>query len=365
MSILQWYFGTKANYEALPAAKKSTEDNIFFLLDSSELYYLGQQYTRAVKFYEGALPQTPGTTDKIFVNANTLTGSVYRGSQWVTIFEQPQVNALDANDNGVVNAVTGAAAATLIESLLTSGTNNAVVSISWDDTTHKLSYTNSAGNTDDSTVIKSFADHISRDSQTGDIVLYDANNVALATINIPLDARVSGGQYDETTNALVLTMQNGTDVSIPASSLVGLYNEKDTATIDCSTVLQNGVLFLKFDVNLSATQGNALEIKSNQATAADNGLYLSLEHLISFVAANAVGQILVSDANGNAVASGKTIGAAALSVQHPSTVVATESAVASEMADAKDTMDETYLPLSSIRGSYAEFARAYGFETVS
>lgn len=63
--------------------------------------------------------------------------------------------------------------------------------------------------------------------------LKDNNNNALSTqtIDLPLESVVVGGNYDNTTKSLILTLDNGSTITIPVSDLVdGLVSQTDLAT---------------------------------------------------------------------------------------------------------------------------------------
>lgn len=52
------------------------------------------------------------------------------------------------------------------------------------------------------------------------VYLKDANGTTLSTIDLPLESVVVGGTYDDTTETIILTLQNGSTIDIPVHDLV-------------------------------------------------------------------------------------------------------------------------------------------------
>jgi hypothetical protein len=102
--------------------------------------------------------------------------------------------------------------------------------------------------------------------------------------------------YDDTTKAMVLTLQNSSTVTIPAADLVKLYHEGDTNTANITISNVDGNNVITVDVKVSATAGNAI------TTNAD-GLMVDGAALTK-IAGGVENDVVTIDATGHAKDSG-------------------------------------------------------------
>lgn len=260
MAAIKWFLCSQAKYRSLVENEQVVQDGMYFLHDSREYYYNGEQYMRNILYYTGDLPQNP-VPGRIYFNTNTLVAYTHNGSSWEIVIEPANVNVV-TGDAGVTNMVTGAAAKSYIDTYIRANNETAIVSIAYNDAAHQFTITNSAAtNNTVQYTVNEFGASLSRDAATGNIsILASDGTTVLATINIPVDNYITDGEYDDTEKAIVLNMSNGQDVNIYAKDIINLYNQLDSATVDVSIVDVDHKNYIKFDVNLSQDAGNELAI---------------------------------------------------------------------------------------------------------
>lgn len=157
-------------------------------------------------------------------------------------------------------------------------------------------------------------------------------------VNLPQDNFITGGYYDTATKEIVLNMKDGSTIRIPAADLVDVYTGAETATISVSVSSGN---VITANSRLSATANNILSANAD-------GLYVPAPTgKMDKVASSGAGQILVADSGGNASASGKTAGGAALSSTPSENVLATEAAVAAVRSGIQTTIAAIQTSLES------------------
>jgi hypothetical protein len=160
-----------------------------------------------------------------------------------------------------------------------------------------------------------------------------------------LDNFITGGAYNNTTKKLVLTMQNGNSVEIPAADLVQLYHDLDSNTVDITIATDaEGNNTIKADVKISADEGNILEAKSD-------GLYVPpTTGKMDKVGAGHTDEVIIADATGNAAASGYKVGGTTLNANAATqaTLLATEAAVSAVKTSIETTAANTYVLLSNV-----------------
>ena len=260
MAAIKWFLLSQKKYLSLVKNNEVVQDGMYFLHDSKEYYYNGEQYMRNFLYYTGDLPQNP-VVGRLYFNTNTLTCYTHNGSSWEIVIEPANVNVV-SNELGVTNMVTGLAAKTFIDQYIRANNETAIMSIGYNPTAHQFTVTNSAAtNNTTQYVVNEFGASLSRDASTGDIdILASDGTTILATINIPVDNYITDGEYDDTEKAIVLHMSNGADVNIFAKDIIDLYNQLDSATVDVSVVDVDHKNYIKFDVNLSQVAGNELVV---------------------------------------------------------------------------------------------------------
>lgn len=387
MSAVRWFFGTKAKYEALKDANQLHPEGMYLLTDTNEYYYKDVNYMCNVVYFKGDLPSAAtATRDHIYFNTNTLTAYTCDGTQWNILIEPAKVGVLIPNTTtGVPQMVTGIAAKQYIDDFIRENNRLAVIDIAWDPLTSSIKF-RQYKDVDDPSVttdlyVNQFGASITRDAQTGDIQILSSSGDTLGTINIPLDNYVTAGIYDNQKKAIVFSMSNGEDVWIYASSIVKLYNQLSTSSVTTNIITVDGLNFIEMNVNVSQTPGNELYLATKQtgnpyinpregtpgtghgAVVNDDevGFYVSYEHLIDFLTPANQGEVMKLDAVGAAATTGHSIGDSILAAGLSSrdSIQATEECLGNTRDDILQTLEDTYVPLSSVRNQYSDFAAAY------
>lgn len=258
-----FYYGTKANYNALSS---HDSDTLYFITDTLQLFKGDEEYTKSTQFV-AALPTSGAKQGVIYIRSNDLsmwryTGTSYQQINKGYVTEIPS-SADDASDNNV--PTTKAVAAYVNAKLANIGDIEGV-----------------------------FVTDVTYNSEAGEIVKYKggsgvatkltgvANNptwdATTRTLNIPIfgedalsiefgkDAFVTNGSYNSETKSLDLVLTTGSTVSIPVGSLVDIYTGIGTTT---TTTTVNASNQISVNVKVSASA-------NNQITLEEDGIYVPL-----------------------------------------------------------------------------------------
>lgn len=368
-SRVRWYFCTKAIYDNLVESNQVYQEGFYFLSDTNEYYYKGVNYMRNTVFVTSALPTTGISSGRIYFNTGTLTAYTYNTSTnlWEVLVEPAKV-AVIQNNAGVPQMVTGAAVKTYVDDLIDNAVNGTVINISWSGNNTLVFNRKVNENGPVNLTVNEFGASITRDSNTGDIVLKAADGTTtLATINIPVDRHTVSGIYDDTEKAIIFTMSRGDAVKVYAESIVNLYNAVTTNSITSQITTVGGKNYLQMDVKISGVTGNELELITDTTGGQTTGLFIDRNHLMDFVANATDGNVVKLDATGNSADTGKGVGGNTLSnvVANRANLIVKESAVSATKGDIEDNLANTYVPLSSVANQYNLFAGSLKVQTVS
>ena len=325
--MIKWYLANKqADYLAL--AVKDAEA-LYFIKDTGEIYLGEQPYTQSVIFYGAELPVTArpekGAFGKVYVDATTLQGFVWNGSEYKEIIKAVE-NSVEANTD---NPVTAKAVKTYVDTLVGTGTSDCIKTVAWDETGVQLQVTTKGGSQTNVPLTK-IATLLEYDGGTGNLTLKDHAGSQLSQVNIPLDNFVKSGSYDSESKEIVLTMQNGSEVRIPATALIGVYTG---TTTNSGTVTVSPTNQVSFDVKLDPNPANKL-------TVSEAGLMVTHDdgNKMDKIGAGHENEIFTADATGNAKASGLKAGGATLTINDANTL-ATEAAVEAVRAALQSAVD--------------------------
>ena len=368
-SRVRWYFCTKAIYNNLVENDQVYQEGFYFLSDTNEYYYKGVNYMRNTVFVTSSLPTTGIAPGRIYFNTSTLTAYTYNTETglWNILAEPAKVSVLE-NSQGVTQMVTGAAVKTYVDDLIDNAVNGTVINISWSGKNTLIFNRKVNENGPVNLTVNEFGASISRDPNTGDIVLKAADGTTtLATINIPVDRYTVSARYDDTEKAIVFTMSRGDVVKIYADSIVNLYNAVTTNSITTQITNIDGKNYLQMDVRISGVTGNELELITNTSTGVSTGLFIDRNHLMDFVANATAGNVVKLDSTGNSADTGKGIGGNTISnvVASRANLLTRESALQATKDDITDDFAETYVPLTSVASQYSTFANSMKVQSVS
>ena len=87
--MISWYSITSEVYNSTPESLK-TNDKLFFLSDTGEIYKGKYLYSKSVEFYENEIPSNPAI-NRIYIEKNTLEGRIFDGNEWVIIAQPIQI----------------------------------------------------------------------------------------------------------------------------------------------------------------------------------------------------------------------------------------------------------------------------------
>lgn len=338
--MVQWHIIDAATYYAADTSALSDE-KIYFLSDTHEIYRGATPFTESVVMYTGDLPATPARK-KIYINTATGEGKVYTGTGWTTVIA-PIDSTVVADGTNPVNSKAVIDYVTKAVSDATSA-DNLVASVAYTPAGAKLTVTNAAG-TANELVLSSLGASLAYDSTTGKLSLKDVTGAVLGSeINLDLERFVQSGSYNPDTGNITLVFNdNASPVDIPVGDLVDTYTAKDSGTIHL-TVTSNEFVA---EAIASAAQGNVLEIK-------DDGLYVAacdLSNYMQLVADADTTALPMLNAQGQVINGTYKLGGATIAETPSATVLATELAVNALVASTKATIDASITALSNRIGA--------------
>ena len=310
--MLQWQIAKKiADYKAL---QTKDAESLYFIEETGEIYRGEVPFTQACEFYSAAKARPAvGGLGKLYIDETTLAGSVWTGSAYKEIIK-PVDTEVKA---GSANLITSGAVATYVNSTVGDGIKKVVKTVEWVEDEAALKVTLQDA-TSSKVPLTKIATKLAYDGATGKITLKDANDTALSEVNIPLDNFVKSGTYDASSKSIILTMQNGSSVSIPAADLIDIYTGGATTSATVAVSNQNEITAT---VKVSAAAGNLLSV------ASDGLKVVADDTKADKVAAAHADELLVADATGNNKLSGVKVGGATIATAPNVTTVATEAAV--------------------------------------
>ena len=331
-NLFKFHYLTSAQYAGI-----TTKDaaSLYFIKDTGKIYRGAEDFTASVRLVD-AFPETSIAQGVLYVNTATGEAKTYNGSAWTTVV-RPVDDVVTENST---NLVTSGAVYDAIDAAVGGiDFSDYVTSLTWDAENTKLVLNKGAVATDIN--LTKVATQIDYDGSTGIITLKDAAGTALDTVNIPLDNFVASGTYDNDKKAIVLTLQNGDTVEIPATALIDIYYGGNTTTAKVTVTTVDGKETIKADVVVSTAEGNALS-----ATA--DGLYVDISGKISKVASATEGDIATLTADGSVADSGKKVGGATLAETTDANTLATEAAVKAAVDALNTSIGEDYVLKTSI-----------------
>lgn len=381
--MITWHYITSAAFKAADEAVK-TDDKLFFLSDTKQIYRGTQNFTESVILYTD-LPETPAT-GKLYIDSATLEGKIYNGTAWTTVIEPVQATLTSTDTK---KPVSGKAVADFVNQAIkdVTGSDGLVASVALkslakasDDASYEtltLGYTMADGTEKTSTIELGYDLKLTanEDGTTTKLNLVTDDGKTIGTgVDLDLERFVHSGEYDSKSKKIILYFDDAkTDkVEIPASALVDIYTGDATST---ATVSVSGGNVITANVKVSTAEGNQLTTDDNglfvaatnisgkmdkdtdavennvakfdaNGNAVDGGIALddlatdaeveairttlagNIDKKMAKVAASASGQIIVAAADGDASASGKKIGAGTFAAAPNADTVATEAGVA-------------------------------------
>lgn len=276
--MLNWHIVTREQYNAgTPVAS-----SLYFIKGENVIYRGTDLYTQAIQFYTGEEKPANPAPGRIYFNTATSTGSVYENNGWVDVIKPAEAAAEIVVDGTVTadgaNAVSGKAVNDFVAAEIAKVLTNAT----WDPTEHMLTFPKGFVEGEDAPevniVLTGLGVGLQYNKTTGKLDLLDASGNAIGDgINLDLDRFVTSGEYDAVNKKIILFFDaEKTDkVEIPVAEIMAL----------------------------SAVEGNALTMK-------DDGLYVATPDLSGYLAkpeSTTEGNVVVFDAEGNVVDSGKSL----------------------------------------------------------
>ncbi len=310
--MLQWQIAKKiADYKAL---QTKDAESLYFIEETGEIYRGEVPFTQACEFYSATKARPAvGGLGKLYIDETTLAGSVWTGSAYKEIIKPVDTEVTAGSEN----LVTSGAVAAYVGATVGDGIKKVVKTVEWVEDEAALKVTLQDA-TSSKVPLTKIATKLAYDGATGKITLKDAADTVLSEANIPLDNFVKSGSYDAATKSIVLVMQNGNSVSIPAADLIDIYTGGATTS---ATVAVSNTNEITATVKVSAEAGNLLSVTTDGLKVAADGTKADK------VAAAHTDELLVADATGNNKLSGVKVGGATLATTPNATTVATEAAV--------------------------------------
>ena len=377
--MLQWYFLSKSAYDAAKEAGKVTDEMLVFTEDTHEIFRGNTKFAEPCELV-ASYPTSGQAMGKLYINSTTLEGKIWNGTAWQTVI-RPVADTVDASNT--TQAVTGKAVADYVTEKIAevTGSGNVVTGVAYEAATNTLKVTTGDGETE-SLPMTNVAATMSYDPSTGELKLLNAQGTALGSaINLDLERFVSEASYDEEEKTITLKFNDESDpLLINIGDLVDTYTAASGKGVSLTVtgnqftaeaivsadagnqlkLTDNGLFVAAQDLsgkmdkdtdavvgNIAtfAADGNAVDggIKAGGATLAEStdattlateaaveahvegvrsALAQSIAQKMTKVGTGKTGQVIRADANGDAEASGYTLGGETMTGS--ATVLATE-----------------------------------------
>lgn len=315
--MITWHYITSTEYLAASDAVK-TNDKLFFLSDTGEIYRGKQSFTESVILHSAT--EVPGkAVGKLYINSATLEGKIWNGSTWTTVIK-PVAALINADDNAT--AVSGKAVATYVSERISevTGSNGLVANVTYTADSNSLNVSMADGSTETVPMSNVAADLV-YDSATGKLQVKNAQGTTIGTgINLDLERFVSAASYDHETRTITLSFNSGDPLTIDVGDLVDTYTGLSTSTISMA---------------ISGNRVSAAVILSkesdNQLVELSDGLYVAptdLSGKMDLVNSANPHSVAIFNAAGQVTDVGLAYGAATIKASPNDKTLATEAAVA-------------------------------------
>lgn len=343
-NLVKWAITTAKAYVALETKDNNT---LYFLQDTGEIYRGTVSFSDSVKFVAD-FPES-GALGKVYIHNTTLEGKVYTGKSggWKTIIH-PIATTVEAQG---ATPVSGKAVHEFVTGEFTAKLAELYKDVAYDGVTKELTFTAQGGDTK-KVGITGFIHNAKFDGNSGNLTLEVQGGEAVV-INLPKENFVTGGRYDADSQKIILTLQTGGTVEIPAQDLVDVYTGKASQTATVTVSESNEI---SVDVTVSGDAGNALTTKSN-------GLFVDVSGKADKVAGEHADELLTATADGAMQLSGKKVGGETLTTKDANTL-ATEAAVEAIRA-ALDTKAEEKVAKTDIATTIGDSASALDTKVAS
>lgn len=341
--MLSWHIVTASTYYA---AGTYDDNKLYFLSDTGEIYKGALPFSEAIAFVDDTASGATFDTElgkitnparrKLYVSKATLAAKTYDGTAWQWVIH-PVVATLD--DTNTTDPVSGKAVADYVADVI-GDSETFFHAVAYDSTSKVLSFTGGEDGKKQVT-LNGLACQITYDDTTGKLAIKDKAGTELSSINLDLERFVKSGTYNATTRKITLYFDDAkTDyVEIDVADLISIVSATDTDSVDLTaTNTQQGTV-LKADVKLAAGVGHTDNLIQ---VIAGEGLYVAPTDLSDYMKLvdNATnGDILTVNASGQAVDSGKKIGAGTISATPDANTLATEAAVEAIRAALQTNID--------------------------
>ena len=368
--MLTWYAITAATYYAAEAESLSN-DALYYLIDTHEIYRGSTPFTEAVILYtqENELPEQPARR-KIYFNTTTGEGRIYNGTSWQTV-----IRPIDATvtEEGT-NPVSGAAVADYVAQAIAdvTGGEGIVTDVTYTANTKTLNVVDGSG-ASTQLQLTGLGVTLEYTSGTGELKLKDVTGAVLGSpINLALERFVQSGTYDDEAKTITLTFNDSSSpVVIPVGDLVDTYTAADTDSVHL-TVTGNQ---FTAEVIVSETGGNMLQ-------STEDGLYVAatdLSNYMQLVASASTTAIPMLNAQGQVINGTMTAGGATIAGTPNATTLATEVAVNTLVQSVNTTLtqalakkmalvtspDTVHIPMLDSNGQIVNGTKAVGGATLS
>lgn len=314
--MLSWHYITSEAYLAANTADK-TSDKLFFLSDTGEIYRGTQAFTESVVIYTEE--PTVKAVGKIYINSTTLEGKVWNGTAWTTVI-QPVQATITTTDTA--KPVSGKAVADYVTTAIAgvTGSTDLVKDVEYTAASNTITVTYADDSTEAIAMAGVAADLV-YNSTSGLLQVKNASGTTIGTgVSLDLERFVSSASFDSNSGEITLVFNDESDpLNIDVSALVDTYTAANSTTISMSVT---GNQFTAQAI-VANTTGNMLSATENGLYVAATDITGKID-VVSDATEN---NVAIFDANGGVADSEVAIGGATLASSPSSATLATEAAV--------------------------------------
>lgn len=327
--MLTWHYVTRAQYDAADASTK-TSDKLYFLSDTHEIYRGTELFTESVTLYTDE-PATKAV-GRLYVNASTLEGKIWSGSAWTTVIQpvQATLTASDTSKPVSGKAVSDYVTEKIAE---VTGSNTLVSGVAYVADTNSLTVTK-ADSSSETIPMTNVAADLVYDAKSGKLQVKSATGTALGTgVMLDLERFVKAASYDHGTHKITLAFDNADIAQAQDKIEIDVGDLIDTYTAKSSTTVSMTVTGNEFTAEAIVASGDGytdnLLVKTDKGLYVAAVDQSAKADKVTDATANNLAALTV---DGNLKDSGVAVGGSTLSVDASASVLATEAAVAAVRA---------------------------------
>ena len=273
---MRYYIGTRKAYDRYDRENKLDPNGCYFITDTGELIFEGENYNHVLIFYTGSLPESP-TQYKIYLSLETMAANIWNGNRWCTIFGPASASFISSNPANLPTTrnVSGEVVVNYTERLLIETMDDLITLKTFKYTPDSNLFTITIGNNVRNISLNSIGRNLTLNEDGYTIELRDVNDNIIDSKRL-YPCNLISGEFNIDTLTIDFHYSDDTPIiSIPIDRIFNLMLSENTMSMKVS-ISPDDRSFLSMDVKISEDSNNELKLYPD-------GLYASWTRFINKV----------------------------------------------------------------------------------